>query len=191
MNYWDFIEEQRSLIQLGELEEHHIYPDFDRQTDEVIYLSRENHAIASVLQSREWNQQCIHGRQVKFLPEELMKEGGMWSNWSMREWIKNFPEEHRQAASKAGIVGQESYQQLPNPSELVREGGSRGGTKSNTEWRQRDPQGFIDAKQKAFRIANKTKFKCKTSGYVSTAAGVVAYQKGRGYDTSKSNREKL
>jgi hypothetical protein len=191
MNYWDFIEEQRSLIQLGELEEHHVYPAFDRQTEETVWLSQENHAIASVLQSREWDRQCIHGRQVQYLPEDLKSEGGEWSNWSMREWIREKPEELLAAAKKAGKVGQKSYQNLENHAELVRAGGSAGGTKSNREWRQRDPEAYYSAKKKASDVANSTLFRCKETGFTSTAAGVVARQKRLKIDTSPANRERI
>lgn len=41
------------------------------------------------------------------------------------------------------------------------------------------------------KIINSQKWKCCETGYVSTAAGVVSYQKGRGIDTSKSNRKRI
>jgi hypothetical protein len=45
--------------------------------------------------------------------------------------------------------------------------------------------------RKAGKITNSQKWKCCTTGYVSTAAGVVSYQKGKGIDTSKSNRIRI
>jgi hypothetical protein len=38
---------------------------------------------------------------------------------------------------------------------------------------------------------NAQKWECCETGYISTAAGVVAYQKGKGVDTSKTNRRKV
>jgi DNA-binding phage protein len=191
MDYWQFIESQREVIQLGDLEEHHVYPDFDRQSDETIWLSPENHAIASVLQSREWGRQCIHGRQVALLPPELLEEGGEWSNYSILEWMRTDPEAHKVAAKAAGIKGQEVYKSLSNHQDLVKSGGSRGGLTSNRTWREKDPEAYFEAKRKASKMGNAAKFRCKETGYISTAAGVVARQRGLKIDTSKSNRERI
>jgi hypothetical protein len=38
---------------------------------------------------------------------------------------------------------------------------------------------------------NSQRWECCETGYVSTAAGVVSYQKGRKIDTSKNNRKKI
>ena len=42
----------------------------------------------------------------------------------------------------------------------------------------------------ASKITNSQKWICTETGYISTAAGVVSYQKGRGIDTSKRERIK-
>ena len=41
------------------------------------------------------------------------------------------------------------------------------------------------------KIINAQKWECCETGYVSTAAGVVSYQKGKGIDTSKNNRRRI
>jgi hypothetical protein len=41
------------------------------------------------------------------------------------------------------------------------------------------------------KITNSQKWECYETGYVSTAAGVVSYQKGKGIDTSKTNRRRI
>jgi hypothetical protein len=41
------------------------------------------------------------------------------------------------------------------------------------------------------KITNSQKWECCITGYVSTAAGVVSYQKGKGIDTSKTNRRRI
>jgi hypothetical protein len=43
----------------------------------------------------------------------------------------------------------------------------------------------------AAKIINAQRWECCETGYVSTAAGVVQYQKGKGIDTSKSNRRRI
>lgn len=45
--------------------------------------------------------------------------------------------------------------------------------------------------KKGAKILNSQKWECCETGYVSTSAGVVSYQKGRGIDTSRNNRRKL
>ena len=41
------------------------------------------------------------------------------------------------------------------------------------------------------KITNSQKWECCITGYVSTAAGVVSYQKGKGIDTTKNNRRRI
>ncbi len=43
----------------------------------------------------------------------------------------------------------------------------------------------------ASKIINAQRWECCETGYVSTSAGVVHYQKARGIDTSKSNRRRI
>lgn len=43
----------------------------------------------------------------------------------------------------------------------------------------------------ACKIINAQRWECCETGYVSTSAGVVAYQRARGIDTSKSNRSRI
>ena len=48
-----------------------------------------------------------------------------------------------------------------------------------------------EAKKGKSLMTNSQKWECCETGYVSTAAGVVSYQKGKGMDTSKSNRKQI
>jgi hypothetical protein len=45
--------------------------------------------------------------------------------------------------------------------------------------------------KKGAKILNSQRWECCETGYISTSAGVVSYQKGRGIDTSRNNRIKL
>jgi hypothetical protein len=45
--------------------------------------------------------------------------------------------------------------------------------------------------KKTVEITNSQKWECCITGYISTAAGVVSYQKGKGIDTSKENRKRV
>jgi hypothetical protein len=49
----------------------------------------------------------------------------------------------------------------------------------------------LKSKQKSAKLVNSQKWECCITGYISTAAGVVSYQKGRGIDTSKNNRRRI
>ena len=50
--------------------------------------------------------------------------------------------------------------------------------------------GLKSMKKLANKI-NSQRWECCTTGYVSTAAGVVSYQRGKGIDTSKNNRRRI
>lgn len=45
--------------------------------------------------------------------------------------------------------------------------------------------------KQTIKITNSQRWECCETGYVSTAAGVVSYQKGKGIDTSKNNRKRV
>jgi len=45
--------------------------------------------------------------------------------------------------------------------------------------------------KKTIQITNSQRWECCETGYVSTAGGIVSYQKGRGIDTSKNNRRRI
>ena len=53
------------------------------------------------------------------------------------------------------------------------------------------PEQKSENSKKAVQITNSQRWECCKTGYVSTAAGLVSYQKGRGIDTSKSNRRRI
>jgi len=53
---------------------------------------------------------------------------------------------------------------------------------------------FGMTKQQLLKNSKKTnsqRWECCETGYISTAAGVVSYQKGKGIDTSKKNRKQI
>jgi general stress protein YciG len=49
----------------------------------------------------------------------------------------------------------------------------------------------IEERLKVVEKTNSQRWKCCKTGYISTAAGVVVYQKARGIDASKSNRRRI
>ena len=53
------------------------------------------------------------------------------------------------------------------------------------------PEQKSENSKKAVQITNSQRWECCETGYTSTAAGVVSYQKGKGIDTSKNNRRRI
>ena len=49
----------------------------------------------------------------------------------------------------------------------------------------------LEERSEVTRKVNNQRWECRETGYVSTAAGVVSYQKGRGISTSKNNRKRI
>ncbi len=63
------------------MEIHHIVPKCMGGSDthaNLMILSPRAHAIMSVYQSDFYNRPCIHRRQLKYLPEELLERGKYW-----------------------------------------------------------------------------------------------------------------
>ena len=185
--YFDFIEEMKNTIQFGRLEEHHIYPKFDRQTDEVIYLSLNAHADASVYQSEEWGRGCIHRRQHKYVSPHLKNRSSYWLGDGLRNWWKNNRELAIETSALAGTI---SAQNNPHRdySSMAKKG-----NKAQRESLGVDGMREIQSRAgtAGCKITNSQRYRCKETGFVSTAAGVVSYQKGQKISTSLENREKI
>ncbi len=63
------------------MEIHHIVPKCmggSNSRSNMIILSAQAHAIMSVYQSDFYDRPCIHRRQLKFLPPELLERGKYW-----------------------------------------------------------------------------------------------------------------
>ncbi len=84
--------------------------------------------------------------------------------------------------NKTGVCGLSKSQRIQN--------GKKGGTKT-----YKDGTGCFSLTPKerseVIRKVNNQRWECCETGYVSTAAGVVRYQKGKGISTSKDNRRRI
>jgi hypothetical protein len=90
-------------------------------------------------------------------------------------------EERVEVCKKAGKMGgMKSYELGVGVHSLTKEQMSENGKKA----------GKIGGKI-ASKNTNSQRWECCETGYISTAGGVVSYQKGRGIDTSKSNRKRI
>jgi len=95
---------------------------------------------------------------------------------------------------KVGIHGLTSEERVENS----REGGKIAGRKiyeNKLGIHGRSPEQMSEDGRKggsiSVKIVNSQRWECCETGYVSTAAGIVVYQRARGIDTSKSNRRRI
>jgi hypothetical protein len=121
--------------------------------------------------------------------------------------VKIFSEEHRRKigeANKHRIVSEETKRKMSERvrSEETRKKMSESGKvkifseehrkKLNEITKSKETRKKMsEAKKGKSLMTNSQKWECCETGYASTAAGVVSYQKGKGIDTSKSNRRQI
>jgi hypothetical protein len=122
----------------------------------------------------------VHGRTKEQMTEDGRK-GGSISGKRNKELGKGIhgrtQEQHIEDGRKGGFVGGKRAKELgrgihARTKEQMIEDGRKGG--------------IIGAK-----IMNAQRWECCETGYVSTPAGVVRYQKLRGIDSSKNNRRRI
>ncbi len=110
----------------------------------------------------------IHGRTKEQRTEDCRK-GGKTMGKRCKE-------------NKLGIFGLTKEQRIENG-------------KKTAQIQQKNKTGFYgfttEDRREYVKITNSQRWECCETGYVSTAAGVVSYQKARGIDTSKSNRRRI
>jgi hypothetical protein len=122
----------------------------------------------------------VHGRTKEQMVEDG-KNGGKISGKRNKELGKGIhgrtQEQHIEDGRKGGFVGGKRAKELGRgihgrTKEQMIEDGKKGGAV-------------------AAKIINAQRWECCETGYVSTPAGVVSYQRIRGIDTSKSNRRRI
>jgi hypothetical protein len=121
--------------------------------------------------------------------------------------VKIYSEEHRKKigeSNKRRIVSEETRRKMSErirSEETRRKMSESGKVKIFSEEHRRKMteatqsketrKKMSEAKKGKSLMTNSQKWECCETGYVSTAAGVVSYQKGKGMDTSKSNRKQI
>ena len=179
---------------------------------EVILLLKEHHAVQGVLQSEEFEHPCIWGWEKQYLDGEILECFVKWKvalgrygqsrmtkeqlrkGWESM-WNSLTPEQRSTRISYAHNLTPEQRQAA-----IVK------ATQSNLE---RNPNHFGDMARKArdsesyevkrarmsachkpeiharaLAKTNGRKFKCRVTGYVSTAGPLTRYQRSRGIDPS-------
>ena len=116
-----------------------------------------------------------------------------------RGWFALTNEERKEVSSKSGKKTYELKIGIHGRSkEQMTENGKIGGKISGQKTYEQgigihgqSKEKMTENGKKGVKIVNSQKWMCLETGYVSTAAGVVSYQKGRKIDTSKSNRKQI
>lgn len=145
------------------------------------WLTKEQHAIASALQTLCFDRSCLFGTHFSFLPpylRELVKEVRLRTRFT--------PEYQSRMGKRGGKAGkgkpkkftEETLADLPRRLEIARnsrtsEGLARGGRVT----------GPINGKR-----AMSYRFQCTITGFISTAPALARYQKARGIDSSNRIR---
>jgi len=151
------------------------------------YLLLSQHAIASALQTLSFEENCLCGWHLKYLPS-LLKD--LCWTYYIRFQTKN--------GKKSGAITKEKQRGIHSPgvrtSETCSRGGKAGGKKQYESGIGMFSPGYItnDMRSNAGKIGssvtNSQKWRCKVTGYVSTGAGLSQYQKKRNIDTSFRER---
>ncbi len=183
----------------GYIEKHHTFPKglFGKNDRIVIFTSRE-HYIAHLLlekicikrygigdeRTKKMTLACIlmRNRSDKYnshLYEQVRKRHS--KNMKERVCGKNNPSygvpcsEKRKQKIREKATGRLHSQETKNKMSEIRSGAYFS----------------IKGGKNGSKITNSQRWKCCETGYVSTAAGVVSYQRVRGIDTSKCNRQRV
>ena len=107
--YYGYLEECRKFNELSDLPEkgwdwHHTLPQclFGDQPF-GLFLTKEQHAVASVLQSEVFSTCCVCGWMKKFLPEELKPLFSKWQGWLLNQSVNQKPrsKQHKNNISTA------------------------------------------------------------------------------------------
>ena len=144
--YWTFIEKCRTEVQIPPLELHHIrskhgYPDLEHDVTNHLWLNRDNHDYATLLQCWEEDYPLLcpwQGNRIKRLRPNLEKEVTFW-------------------LSKKGTVNSVHIRNIDNSHVLTPEVCSKAGSLS---WGSKSPEQQLEHMQKMReRIDHETRVK--------------------------------
>jgi hypothetical protein len=144
------------------------------------WLTMEQHAVASVLQTLAFNRQCYCGWHQKYVPETL---------WSLA--ILSVSDEIRAHAKKGASKGGKAGKGKPkkNTPETRKDMARRVEKARACRTSEGLARGGRVAGKKNGKLAMSYRFQCTVTGFISTAPALTRYQKARGIDPS--NRIKI
>jgi len=211
-DYFDFIEAQRKLLQLGELEEHHIksqknYPELAESRENIITLSVENHDYATLLQCEEENFPLLCPWQANRLRASLPGLSERIDYWLSRRGKLSASYTSVEDRARGGRTSVENYRkrgelrqrmsdmarcrgEYPPAAWYWRVNPETGETESKLwevpeedGWKRGRPPGISKGTKKAPR----KRVRCTITGHLGTPHSLARWQKNRGIDPS--NRE--
>jgi len=213
--YYDFIEEQRDLIQIGDLEYHHIksqrnYPDLVNDPENIIVISEENHDYATLLQCEEENFPLLcpwQASRLRVSRPDLADRIDFWMSRRGSESAKQQPREQKQAAGRlsaeAARVRGDLTDRIEKMAIINRD---REYPLAQWHWRVNPDTGEIERKiwekpegsgwqtgmgpwreNRPRTSYKRRRVKCTITGHTGTQSSLARWQKNR--DIDPSNRE--
>jgi hypothetical protein len=158
---------------------------------------------------------------MEFLSDEWMESSwetcSLCVNNRLMDWMKEKPEEYLESCRRGGLTaGKENYTYLEryyeenpekkkefallgaavtkktfeeNPGEALRR--LRLGEEARKRWMKENPEKLRENCSAAGVASGKVRYRCAITGKISTAAGVVTWQKARGIPTTPENRIRI
>jgi len=210
--YFNFIEEQRTLIQFGDLEEHHIksqknYPELVNDPENIIVLSEINHDYATLLQCEEENFPLLCPWQATRLRKEmpeLTEQVNYWLSERGRESGKYTSIEERKKAGKKSAEKRKANgtmdasiemmaivnrERIYPPAKWYWRTNIETGTIERKLWKKPEGKGWQEGKGPWAEGSNRTSYtrlrvKCTITGHEGTQQSLARWQKNRGIDPS-------
>jgi len=210
--YFDFIEEQKTLLQFGDLEKHHIksqknYPELALEKENLIWLSIENHDYATLLQCEEENFPLLcpwRGSHLRIFRPDLAERINFWMSRRGSESAKQQPKEQKQAAGKKSAEAARARGDLADriekmaitnrereypPAKWYWRINIETGVTERKLWKKPEGTGWQEGKGPWRENSNRTSYqrrrvKCTITGHEGTQSSLARWQKNRGIDPS-------
>ena len=171
---------ERNLIDptSEEMEWHHTLPKCIFGDIHIgLWLTLKQHAIATALQTLAFNRNCLCPWHVRYLPDSL---------WELcRPLFVLFCQSatsDEQRSKNARVMLEKR-----DPSYL-KNNGRHVGIVANSEWREANPEMYLDNRRKGAQTQHAQKWMCTVTGYVSTPGPLSRYQRARGIDPVNRHR---
>lgn len=213
--YYDFIEEQRNTIQLGELEEHHIksrktYPELSEERTNILSLSVGNHDYATLLQCEEEDYPLLCPWQASRLRVSRPELAERIDYWMSRKGRESNSRQNSSQRSHAGRKSAEAARERGDLADRIERlaiiNREREYPPAGWYWRINPETGEVETKQwsvpegegwqkgrgpntwnKGKPSYRRRRVRCTVTGHEGTQQSLARWQKNRGIDPS--NRE--
>jgi hypothetical protein len=151
------------------MEWHHTLPQcVYGDTDIGCYLTLKQHAIATALQTLNYEVNCLCPWHKQHIPQEL--------------WELCLPF-YRVTSAAAAYRTHECRQ-----TEYLKTVGHNVGVYAQTVYREENPEEYISMRQRGAETQHAQRWQCTVTGYITTPGPLSRYQKTRGIDVSNRKR---